>query len=312
MGLDFFYKVAKIYSLGEVLATELLANGIDDQNFKITTTTGCYVVKIFSENKTFANISDNIKCLQEFNLHQIPVPNLIKLSSGDYLTLVKWGEEEKRICVTEFFEAPSLADIDLTREHISDVVKYMVLIHNLSINLAPNYDSWGTTNLKTEFDLKQKHLQKDDWKLVKPVVDAFESISFADFNRSIIHGDLRKDHVLILRQKYMILDLGCVDYNYSIVDFAIFNAFFCFDSKDNSSSPNRLVSIALNDYTRSKSFSEAEVKVLDTLIKSTWAAFLVASSSIFYAPKNSHPRISFWLNYSRRLLNKFKDFSLRI
>lgn len=312
MKLDFFQRVSQVYSLGDAISTELLINGIDDQNYKLTTTRGCYVVKVFSESKTIATVYDHINNLQNFHLHHIPVPKLLTHGLEEHVAIVEWGGAEKRICVLEFFDAPSLADLELTERHISDVVKYMLLIHNLPVtnSMYHNYDSWGTANLKKEFELKQKYLPEPDWRLIKPVVDAFESVSFDNSDKSIIHGDLRRDHVLKLGSKYMILDLGCVDYNHSIIDFAIFNAFFCFDLNSRIFSPNHFVEFALNEYIKEKSFSDGDIEALDILIKSTWAAFLIASSFAVYVRNDSHPRIAYWLNYSRKLLSQFGSFHL--
>jgi Ser/Thr protein kinase RdoA (MazF antagonist) len=282
-------KIVQIYRLGKIVNCERFEKGYEELNLKITTNKGIFVAKIFSRTRSKEKISDYITGLIEFSKANIPVPKLISAGESFIQNI-----HESYVCVMDYFEGTSFTQKNPNINDIKEIVQILAKIHKLNFKIKPNYDPWGTANLPAEFKIKSKYLNQKDLKLVQPIVDRFLLIDFSKLKKSIIHGDLQKQHVL-KNQKgdYCILDLGCMDYNATIIDLAVFAAQFGLNTAD-----------VLKTYLKFNNLSAQEISFLPLLIEATFAVYLIQSNYLISTNKDRSSQTQKWLKQDRLALKK--------
>ena len=214
---DFVEHIASDYVLGTVLKWEPIKEGFEELNIKTKTTKGTYVIKIFSRQKTFRNIKDNIKGLVALRKGGIPVTKLLK-ANNNFLYTTKGKKGNTYACVMDFFDGRNFENTRPGDSDIKTITNYLAKIHNLRFKVNRNYDSWGTANLVKEFLDKKEYLKPEDLKLIETIVREFRKIDFSKFRKCVIHGDIQRKHILKNRQgDYCVLDLGVMDFNAAIM-----------------------------------------------------------------------------------------------
>jgi len=293
-------KILQVYELGEYADCDRFEKGYEELNLKLTTSQGIYVAKIFSQTRSLAKVTDYINGFLEFSKANIPVPKLIKTKNGFVQNIY-----DSYICLTEFFDGSSFSDKKATFTDIINVTKLLVKIHKLSFKIKPNYDPWGTANLLTEYKTKGRFLIDSDRKLIKSIIKEFSLIDFSKFKKSIIHGDLQKQHVLKNKKgDYCILDLGCMDYNATVIDLAIFLAQFCLDIKNAAAKNSVILKKVLNTYTKLNYLNSYEIANIPLLIKATFAVYLIESNYLIVTGKDESSQTKKWRQLDRAALKK--------
>ena len=293
-------KILEIYELGSLINCRRFKKGYEELNLKLTTSKGIYVVKIFSKTRSSAKVTDYIDGLLEFSKAGVPVPKL-RIGNKKYLNSI-YGSF---VCVTDFFDGLSFSDRKPTSIDIVNVTKFLVKIHKLSFKIKPNYDFWGTVNLLTEYKIKGKFLNNSDLELIQPIIKKFSLIDFSKFKKSIIHGDLQKQHVLKNNKgNYCILDLGCMDHNAVVIDLAVFLAQFCLDIKNSATKNSYILEKVLNIYTKLNYLSSQEIANIPLLIKATFAVYLIESNYLIATGKDESSQTKKWLKLDRAALKK--------
>ncbi|MBI4015654.1 MAG: phosphotransferase [Candidatus Aenigmarchaeota archaeon] len=278
-------KVSEAYRIGNVLHYRIIQMGFEDANIVLETKKGKYVLKIFSKLKTLRKINDVVKGLVEFRKAGVPTPKLLK-ARGKYL--LKIGKSY--MCLMEFFTGKSFEGRSVSEKELNNIVKFMAKIHGLRFKVKHNYDSWGTVNLVKEYREKKRFLREKDRKLVEPAVREFGKINFSKFRKSIIHGDLQRHHFLKNSKGDMcIIDLGCMDYNASVLDLAIFLALFF--PVNSVGKCRKIYYFVLEKYNSIRKLTKEETEAIPILIQATYAIYLIASTY------NKSP---YWIEFARK------------
>ncbi len=290
-------KVSNHYKLGPISSFAPIEVGYEDLNIKLRAGNGAYVIKVFSKGKSYRVVKSYVRGLVEFAKVEIPCPEVLESKNG---LVYKFTESSSSayLCVTIFFRGQSFSAQKITGADLVKLTRYISRIHQASFPITKAYDSWGTINLLREFDKKYSCLAKRDFDLVYPVVQAFSKLPFAKFTKSIVHGDLQKSNILKNSNGgYCILDLGCLDYNYSILDLAIFLSQFGYG---NSLVKNKKIyKIVINEYMQSRELNEFELTALPDLIRATYAIYLISANYAIQSGDTSSQTLN-WLKRSRR------------
>ena len=278
-------RVSEAYRIGNILHYRIIQMGYEDANIILETIKGKYVLKIFSKIKILRKINDNVKGLVEFRKAGVPTPKLLK-SKGKYL--LKIGKSY--LCLMEFFEGKSFEGRNVSEKELKNIVRFIAKIHGLKFKVKHNYDSWGVVNLIKEYKEKKRFLKAEDRKLIEPAVREFGKINFSKLRKSIIHGDLQRHHFLRNSNgKLCIIDLGCMDYNASVLDLAIFLAlFFPVNSAEKC---RKMYDFVLGKYNSIRKLTKEEAKSIPILIRATYAVYLIAANY------NKSP---YWIEFARK------------
>jgi Ser/Thr protein kinase RdoA (MazF antagonist) len=294
-------KVAENFSLGEIIDFSVETTGYEELNIKTKTSKGIFLVKVFSKSKSESTIKDYIKGLQQFQKAGVPTPSLLPGGNG-YL----YGFVEKTrttyLCVMNYFSGETFQQRNVDKIDIERLVTYLSKIHSLSFSIHRNYDSWGTAHLIEEYDKKSKYISNEDNQLIQPIVNEYKTLRFDLFSKSIIHGDLQRTNVLKNQARdYCILDLGCMDFSYPVIDLSIFIAHFCLDDEGTKTSINlALYKHAVQSYVKERKLNDAELASIPTLVRATYAIYLIAANYSLQNP--AHPNNSqtaAWIEFSK-------------
>ncbi len=181
------------------------------------------------------------------------------------------------MCVSEFFEGEDFVAAPPQRDDMLAITRFLAALHRLPFEVTPSYDSWGTLNLPSEFARKQSLVSDATRTLVAPWADAIAGMKFGRARRRIIHGDLQRKHILKDGAgRYCILDFRCMDLSYPIVDLGIFLALFCLEGSSPSQAQH-IIADVLEVYTRCTPLPGRHIALLGTLIRATWASYLLTA-----------------------------------
>ncbi len=303
-------EVASCFHLGKITAFEFFERGYEDANIKLTTNIGIFVVKIFSKERTLSRIQDYIQGLVEFAKVGIPVPKL-RAGTNKYLFSTVGKRGKSYICVMNYFEGRSLKEAKITENDILSLIPYVAKINQLTFSIQPSYDSWGVANLVKEYAKHKQYITPNDSLFISPVIRSFAAIDFSKFRHSIIHGDYQKEHVLKNnRGECCIIDLGCLDYNVSLFDLAIYLAQFCIDISP-AHRLKELLRKAIKKYIDIIPLAPFELDQLLLCIKAHYVVYLVKTSLLTFGNNDKSEQTEYWLKFSRRGLYQFNNlFSL--
>lgn len=276
-------RLAEAFTLGHVVSFEPLPVGYEEVNALLITSTGKYIVKIFSKDKKIAAIQSNVRALLAYHAGGIPVPQLFPFASNTYLYKIS-EEADTYLVVMEYFDGKRFTDISPTFKDKKLIVDIMANIHELRFQTNTQYDAWLTINLQKEFAEKSAYLTDKQLQVIKPVVDRFSHLRFAEFQKTTTHLDLHRENVMKNESgRYCILDLASTDLNYTIVDIATYFALFCTEFTQSAQENIYMYRELLARYKKHRIISQYESQQLMTLIQATFAsnvlipAYLIAS-----------------------------------
>lgn len=268
--------IARHYALGRIKRSHLIREGYDDLNVLLECERGRYVVKFFNKSKGPAIVEDYVRVQMALARHRLPVPH-IQTVNGVGLFRAAGRHQDTLVCVSEYFTGENFVAAPPQRDDILAVTRFLGALHQLSLDITPSYDSWGTLHLPGEYTRKQALVSEETRRLVAPLADAIAGMKFGHARKRIIHGDVQRKHVLKDGTgRLCILDFGCMDYSYPIVDLGIFLALFCLEGSTPSQA-QQLVADVLNVYEGYSPLPIEHIALLGTLIRATWGSYLLAA-----------------------------------
>lgn len=277
--------ITETFRLGKVMSFELLPVGYEEVNALLITSTGKYIVKIFSKDKSLEAIQSNVRALLAYSAGGIPVPKLFPFEHNSYLYKIP-EEADTYLVVMEYFDGKRFTDISPTLKDKKLIVDIMANIHELRFQTNTQYDAWLTINLQKEFAEKSTYLTDKQLQVVKPVVDRFSQIQFDKFQKTTTHLDLHRENVMKNESgRYCILDLASTDLNYTIIDLATYFALFCTEFTQSAQDNIDMYGELLARYKKHRTITLYEKEQLMTLIQATFAsnllipAYLIASET---------------------------------
>ena len=270
------HDVAQHYELGRIVEYQIITQGYDDLNVLLVCERGRYVAKIFNKIKGIPTVEDHVRVQIALLRRHFAVPQ-IRTINGSGVLRVTGQFGETFVCVSEFFAGKDFVARPPQRDDMLAITGFLAALHRLPFAITPTYDTWGTLNLPGEFARKQALVSEETRRLVAPLADAIAGMKFGRSRRRIIHGDLQRKHVLKDGNgRYCILDFGCMDYTYPIVDLGIFLALFCLEGSSPSSAQD-IIADVLEAYMSCAPLPSRHIVLLGALIRATWASYLLAT-----------------------------------
>jgi Ser/Thr protein kinase RdoA (MazF antagonist) len=290
------------------LACELICAGYQDLNLKVTTHDGNhYLLKVFSKTRTLENVRDQLLVLERLKEAGLPVPRLLAVSnSHESLVLIQSATGPAYACMQEFFDGTSFAGSSPLAEDISHLAGLLARMHRLDLTVLRFYDDWGAVNVVLEFEKKRHLLSGDDLDGVAEVVARHRLLDLSGFHHCAIHGDLYRSHVLKdVSGSYCLIDFGCLDFNAAVVDLAIFIAHFCLDGSEDAGQRRRIYELAIDSYAKIRPISDRERESIPVLIASSYASYLIATTSLIATQQDDSDQTRAWLAIARSKLLSF-------
>lgn len=290
------------FRLGSIQSHKLLSDGYQELNVLITTNNGRFVVKIFSKEKTLQRIQDNVWGYCTFREEGVPLPVLRKTTSGKYIFSTKGRRRMTYLIIMEYYDGSYLYPRNATDNDICLLTDYMASIHSYTKRIHRYYDTMGIVNLVSQYNKFKSYLPPDLQVLVKPVVKEFSSLHLKELPHSIIHGTFEPGNILKNScGELCLLDLGCMDYNASIVDIATFLANYTIDFSPDEKQ-KRTVKI-LTIYQKILPLTKQELHALPILVRAQYATILIRTNYYIQKKHDQSQQTKEWFSFGRRGLS---------
>ena len=212
------------YDVGKLIKYEEIQEGIENSNFKVTTTDGTFILTIYEKRVKEEDLPYFINLMSHLSGNGINCPKPIKDKSGEIFQKIS---NKKSILVT-FLSGNSLKFID--KSHCYELGKNLANFHIKGLKFKGkrendlNYRSWIKLFRKgiARNDLYKKSLLNEIEKIIKETVDHWPS----DLEIGHIHADLFPNNVFFTNNKLS----GIIDFYFACYDILAYDIAICINS----------------------------------------------------------------------------------
>lgn len=217
-----FDKILKVYNIGNYKEEPIKLNGgITNKVFKINTTNGKYIVKIFSKN----NI-DSIEKTEE-------IAALAANNNINALCAIKLDNKYVQsinglnIVVYPYYDGKVLLTRELTLEHIKILANALGHLHNIKIDKIDSIKKYKKNDFIYLYNLIDdrdcfKNFKNYYYKIQNIYDKVYESYSKLSNNYSYVHKDFNRKNILWNNMDYKIIDWETSDIDNPSID--LFNS----------------------------------------------------------------------------------------
>ncbi len=205
------------FNLGNIISLESITEGIDNTNYKLTTSSGDYILTIFEERINEEDLPFYMGLMQHFHDKGIPCPDVVRNKDGKMFSPI----DDKLSAVVTFMAGEHAKNIN--NHHVKSIGKTLGKMHiavdgfemqresSVSLSACKKLIDDCARFLKQEdpefLDLLNKELAYQETHYNKYV---------ADLPKGAIHGDLFPDNVFFnnLEEVSAVFDFyfACTDY----------------------------------------------------------------------------------------------------
>ncbi len=266
--------VTDTFHLGVIRRHAPIFTGYQECNIDFHTSQGRFVIKIFSREKTRQRIDEVIWGYTHLKKLGVPLPRLIPNGDGHHLLVIPGEKRSSYLCIFEYFEGKPLTQTPVTDADLIALTQALATIHKTPKVIGRYFDTLGIMNVPEEFEKKNDAFFTEELSLIKPVISKLQHIDIASFHHSIIHGTMEKENILKNSGGQLcLLDLGCMDYNASILDIATFIANFTLYLTEEKRT--HVIELILTTYQQSRQLSRGEIAALPTFIRAQFVAYII-------------------------------------
>ncbi|UUX48720.1 homoserine kinase [Nisaea acidiphila] len=281
----------KAYDIGDPLSFAGIAEGVENSNFMVRTTTGTYILTLYEKRVDPDDLPFFLNLMNHLSAKGLSCPEPVRTRSGEMLASLN----DRPAAVVTFLDGVWHRKVspahcyalggELARMHDLGGDFSMVRENNLSVaSWRPLLESCGP--------------QSDG---VKPGLYAFleQEITFLEQNwpkdlpRGVVHADLFPDNVFFLGDKVS----GFIDFYFACTDMLVYDLAICLnawcfetDGSFNVTKARQMIS----SYDAVRKLSDAEMAALPVLARGSATRFLLT-------------RLYDWINHPEGAFVKPKD-----
>ena len=255
------------YQLGELVTFSGIKEGIDNTNYRLTTTKGRYILTLF-EKLTAKELPFFFDLLAYLQAGNISCPQSQKNKNGQRILQL----QSKAVAIFNCLEGHSI--LEPTVEQCAAIGFELGKIHRLGIHFPKKRaNNMGETWIQKTFSHLKTKLATDELEMISAYLFNHDLKKINFLPRGIIHADLFKDNVLFKNNKITgILDfyLACEDH--LLLDLAIACNDWCCDLQGHLQ-PEKIKSL-VTAYQQQRPLIEIE--------KQCWSLMLQKAALIFW------------------------------
>lgn len=281
--LDDLTQWIKQFPLGQALALDGIASGIENSNFFLTTERGEYVLTVF-ENLDFAQLPFYIQLMRHLAERGIPVPAPVANQDGE-LVVALHGKPAAIVS-----KLAGSSQMDPQPVHCAEVGTMLARMHLAARDFPlsqPNLrglDWWRATAPAV-----LPHLSSDNARLLREEIAVQEacaaSPAYARLPRGPVHADLFRNNVMFVGDKLS----GCFDFYFAGVDTWLFDLAvtvndWCIDLASGALDPARVRAL-LDAYRAVRPFTDDEVAAWPTLLRAAALRFWLSRLYDLHVPR---------------------------
>ena len=281
--LDDLTQWIKQFPLGQALALDGIASGIENSNFFLTVERGEYVLTIF-ENLDFEQLPFYIGLMRHLAERGIPVPAPVANHDGE---LVVPLQGKPAVIVTKLAGS---SQMDPQPVHCAEVGTMLARMHLAAQDFPlsqPNLRglAWWQATAPTVLPF----LSPDNARLLREEVALQESFAaqdaYARLPRGPVHADLFRNNVMFVGEKLT----GCFDFYFAGVDTWLFDLAvtvndWCIDLASGKLDAARVQAL-LEAYRAVRPFTADEVSAWQTMLRAAALRFWLSRLYDLHVPR---------------------------
>jgi homoserine kinase type II len=288
------------YDIGELLSYKGIAEGVENSNFLLHTTSGYFILTLYEKRVAKADLPFFLALMAHLAVHGITCPQPVKNSRGEALATLAG----RPAAIITFLEGiwprkPSVA-------HCAGVGQVLAKMHlagrDFPMSRANALSVSGWRPLFDAAALRADELQHGLRDFISAELDTLESGIWPEhLPKGVIHADLFPDNVFFLGEKLS----GVIDFTFACndilaYDIAITLNAWCFET-DHSFNVTKARAF-LNAYGRERKLSDAEQDALPLLARGAALRILLTRLvDWFNVPPGALVRPKDPLEYVRKL-----------
>jgi len=260
------------YSIGNLISFEGIVEGIENTNYKITTSNHHYILTIFEKRVNPNELPFFMSLQKELVAHGFDCPLPIENNKGSIINKI----QNKSAVIISFLEGKQLQSI--LPSHCKEVGSMIARFTNITKTSklkrknGLNLEAWEIIINKCK-ESKDKSYDHYFNKLEHEL--AFLKINWpTNLPTAIIHADLFQDNIFFIKDKIS----GVIDFYFSCKDFIAYelalaiNA-WCFNFRDGFQSKN--YTSLIEGFKEYSSLNQSEIKSLNVLLRGAAVRILV-------------------------------------
>lgn len=281
--LDDLTQWTKQFPLGQALALDGIASGIENSNFFLTTERGEYVLTIF-ENLDFEQLPFYIGLMRHLAERGIPVPAPVANADGELVVAL---QGKPAVIVSKLAGS---SQMDPQPVHCAEVGAMLARMHLAAQDFPlaqPNLRGLAWWSATTPIVLP--HLSSDNARLLSEEV-AFQQAfaageAYARLPRGPVHADLFRNNVMFVGEQLT----GCFDFYFAGVDTWLFDLAvtvndWCIDLDSGRLDAARVRAL-LDAYRAVRPFTDDEIAAWQTMLRAAALRFWLSRLYDLYVPR---------------------------
>ena len=268
------------YSLGKVIHFEGIQEGVENTNYRVTTTTGIVILTIF-ESLNKADLLHILQLLHYLKENGLSCPNPFLDKSGN--TLLDLNTKQAAI----FNWIPGSIVVTPSINHCYEVGLQLGKLHQLTQDYHFPVDShYDLADWTLRFNLVKDRLSLVDQKLIHDELVFQENNSAVGLPVGVIHGDLFRDNVLFINDEVSgLLDFYSVGTGVLLVDIAIAVNDWCLNESSDGLDDIKLRAF-LSAYETLRPLSIIELDYLPIALRAAALRFWLSRLELKYFPRS--------------------------
>jgi len=281
--LDDLTQWIKQFPLGQALALDGIASGIENSNFFLTTERGEYVLTVF-ENLDFEQLPFYLQLMRHLAERGIPVPAPVANAHGELVVAL----QGKPAAIVSKLAGSS--QMDPQPVHCAEVGAMLARMHLAAQDFPlsqPNLrglDWWRETAPAV-----LPHLSDDNARLLREEIALQEAFAagpaYARLPRGPVHADLFRNNVMFVGERLS----GCFDFYFAGIDTWLFDLAvtvndWCIDL-DSGRLDTQRVRALLDAYRAVRPFTDDEIAAWPTLLRAAALRFWLSRLYDLHVPR---------------------------
>ena len=262
----------KEYSIGTFISSEGIVEGIENTNYKVTTSNNNYILTIFEKRVNIEELPFFMNLQRDLVSHGFDCPLPIENNNGSTINNLK----NKSAVIMSFLEGKQIQSI--LPNHCKEVGSMVARFTNITKSSKLIRKNSMNINMWESIFMKCKNNGNNIYDPYLETID--EELIFLkknwpkDLPEAIIHADLFQDNIFFKKDKIS----GVIDFYFSCKDFIAYeialtiNA-WCFDSENGFQHKNYVSFMeGLNEHT---ALNDEEIDALNILSRGAALRILV-------------------------------------
>ncbi len=254
----------KAYDIGEVLSYKGIAEGVENSNFLLHTTSGSFFLTLYEKRVVLADLPFFLGLMGHLASHGIPCPQPVKMRNGETLGRLAG----RPAAIIDFLEGVWPRKPNAT--HCAAIGQALAKMHlagrDFSMTRANALSVSGWRPLFDQAASRADTLQHGLRQLMSDELDHLEKAWPKNLPEGVIHADAFPDNVLFLGDKLS----GLIDFYFACNDILTYDIAICLNAwcfeADHSFNVTKARAF-LSAYGRERQLSEAEQDALPLLAR---------------------------------------------